>query len=246
MTLGSADATGTIREEVHRVSVGEQKIALVLHLPPRVPASCVVACHGLGASKNSEKYLLLGREFPAAGLALCRFDFRGSGESDGTYAESTIASRIEDLEALLDFLHGHPALTRRFGLLGSSMGGFVALHAAARRRPTMPVVTWNSPATLRGLLRSSSPDVAGLGSAFFEELERGSLADSPPGVAFSLTIQAERDEVVPPSHGRTLFERAADPKELHVLKEADHRLTEMPHRLEAVALSLRWLSRYLA
>lgn len=246
MTLGSADATGTIREEVHRVSVGEQKLALVLHLPPRVPASCVVACHGLGASKDSEKYLLLSREFPAAGLALCRFDFRGSGESDGTYAESTIASRIEDLEAVLDFLRGHPALAGRFGLLGSSMGGFVALHVAAGRRPTIPVVTWNAPATLRGLLRSASADVAGLGSAFFDELERGSLADTPPGVACSLTIQAERDEVVSPSHGRILFERAADPKELHILKGADHRLSDMAHRLEAVALSLRWLTHYLA
>lgn len=246
MTLGSADATGTIREEAHRISVGDQKLALVLHLPPRVPASCVVACHGLGASKDSEKYLLLSREFPAAGLALCRFDFRGSGESDGAYAESTIASRIEDLEAVLDFLAGHPALTGRFGLLGSSMGGFIALHVAARRRPTMPVVTWNSPATLRGLLRSSSSDVAGLGRPFFEELETSAFADIPPGVGFSLTIQAERDEVVPPSHGRLLFDRAADPKELHVLKGADHRLTDMPHRLEAVALSLRWLVRYLA
>ncbi len=235
-----------IREEVHRVQVGDQKIALVLHLPPRVPASCVVACHGLGASKDSEKYLLLSREFPAAGLALCRFDFRGSGESDSAYAESTVATRVADLKAVLDFLAGHPALAGHFGLLGSSMGGFIALHVAARRRPAMPVVTWNSPATLRGLLRSASPDVAGLGSAFFEELERGSLADSPPGVPFTLTIQAERDEVVPPSHGQTLFERAADPKEHHVLKGANHRLTDMTHRREAVALSLGWLSRHLA
>lgn len=235
-----------VREEVHRVSVGDQKLALVLHLPPRTPAPCVVACHGLGASKDSEKYLLLGREVPAAGLVLCRFDFRGSGESDGANALSTVASRIADLEAVLDFLASHRALTGRFGLLGSSMGGFIALHVAARRRPPMPVVTWNAPATLRGLRRSTSEDVAGLGGAFFDELEKGSLADTPPGVAYSLTIQAERDEVVPSSQGQILFDRAADPKELHVLTGADHRLSDMTHRTQAVALSLRWLTRYLA
>ncbi len=234
------------REEVHRVQVGDQKLALVLHLPSRTPVPCVVACHGLGASKDSEKYLLLGREVPTAGLALCRFDFRGSGESDGAYALSTVASRIADLEAVLDFLAGHRALTGRVGLLGSSMGGFIALHVAARRRPPIPVVTWNAPATLRGLLRSTSEDMAGLGRAFFDELEKGSLADTPPGVAFSLTIQAERDEVVSPSHGRIVFDRAADPKELHILKGADHRLSDMAHRMEAVTLSLRWLSRYLS
>ncbi len=245
MTLGRADTSTAGRQEIHRVSVGDQKVALVLHLPPRIPAPWVVACHGLGASKDSEKYLLLGREFPTAGLALCRFDFRGSGESDGVYADSTVASRVADLEAVLNHLAGHRALTGRFGLLGSSMGGFIALHVAARRRPPMPVVTWNAPATLRGLRRSASEDVAGLGRAFFDELEKGSVADTPQGVAFSLTIQAERDEVVSPSHGQILFDRAADPKELHVLEGADHRLSDMTHRREAVALSLRWLTRYL-
>ncbi len=232
------------REEVHRVQVGDQKLALVLHLPPHTPAPCVIACHGLAASKDSEKYLLLGRAFPAAGLALCRFDFRGSGESDGNYAESTVASRLADLETVLDFLVGHRALTGRFGLLGSSMGGFIALWVAARWRPPMPLVTWNAPATLRSLLRSTSEDVAGLGKAFFEELARGALADTPAGVPFSLTIQAEKDEVVPPEHGRVLFDRAADPKELHILKGADHRLSDMTHRLHAVRLSLGWFSRY--
>ncbi|MBI4588091.1 MAG: alpha/beta fold hydrolase [Candidatus Rokubacteria bacterium] len=234
-----------MREEVHRISVADQKLSLVLHLPARSPAACVIACHGLGASKDSEKYLLLGREFPKAGLALCRFDFRGCGESDGSYAESTVASRIVDLQAILDWLTRHPQLTGRFGLLGSSMGGFVALHVAARRRPAMPVVTWNAPATLRGLQRSTSEDVAGLDGAFFEELATGAFAETPAGVAFSLTLQAERDEVVPPSHGRILFDRAAEPKELHVLKGADHRLTDMAHRREAIALSLRWLAGHL-
>ncbi len=237
--------TPGIREEVHRVAVGEPKLALVVHLPPRTPSPCVVACHGLAASKDSEKYLLLGREFPKAGLALCRFDFRGSGESDGAYAESTVAGRIADLEAVLDFLAKHPALDRRFGLLGSSMGGFVAVHVAARRRPAMPAITWNAPATLRGLLRSTAEDVAGLGRAFFDELATGALADTPAGVAFSLTIQAERDQVVRPSHGQILFDRAVEPKELHILKGADHRLSDMAHRMEAVSLSLDWLSRHL-
>ena len=234
-----------IREEVHRVQVGDQKLALVLHLPPRIPAPCVVACHGLGASKDSNKYLLLGREFPRVGQALCRFDFRGSGESDGAYAETTVATRVADLKAVLDFLAEHPALSGRVGLLGSSMGGFIALHVAASRRPAMPVVTWNAPATLRGLLKSSSSDLAGLGRAFFDELDTGAFADTPAGVGLSLTIQAERDEVVPPSHGRLLFDRAAAPRDLHILKGADHRLSEMPHRMEALTLSLSWLTRYL-
>jgi pimeloyl-ACP methyl ester carboxylesterase len=226
------------------VVVGGEQVALVLHLPARRPARPVVACHGLGASKDSDKYLLLAREVPRAGLALCRFDFRGSGESDGAGADSTVSSRIADLEAVLEFLARHPALDGPAGLLGSSMGGFIALHVAARR-PGMPVVTWNAPATLRGLLPSGSPDVAGLGRAFFAEIE-GALGDTPAGVPGALVIQAERDEVVPPEHGRILWRRARDPRELVLLRDADHRLTDMAHRQEAVRLSLEWLRRHLA
>lgn len=222
-----------------------QKISLALHLPENTPAFCVVACHGLGASKGSDKYLLLGREFPRGGLALCRFDFRGCGESDGSYAEGTVAGRIRDLRTVLDLLAGHPDLDGRFGLLGSSMGGFVALFAAREMRTPIPTVTWNCPATLRGLEGKRDGDVAGLGPAFFAELLTRRYADAPPGVPWTLTIQGDRDEVVPPAHGPMLYVQAAPPRRLVILEGADHRLTEMAHRMRAVEESLRWFEKYL-
>ncbi|MBI4607682.1 MAG: alpha/beta fold hydrolase [Candidatus Rokubacteria bacterium] len=234
-----------MREEVHRIPVDGQKVALVLHLPERTPAPCVVACHGLGASKDSEKYLLLGREFPGAGLVLARFDFRGCGESDGVYSESTIGTRVRDAEGVLEFLVGHPELNGRFGLLGSSMGGYVALFVAAAGRLSGPVVTWNCPATLRGLDPTRSQDLLGLGAAFFDELRAGRYVDAPSGVRCSLTIQADHDEVVPPHHGQLLFDRAAEPRELVLLCGADHRLSDTRHRLEALTRSLAWFGRFL-
>ena len=51
-------------ESRFRVTVGAAEVAGVLHLPEdgRGRWPCVVACHGMGASKDSDKYLLLGRE----------------------------------------------------------------------------------------------------------------------------------------------------------------------------------------
>jgi len=86
-----------MKVERFSVEVEEAEVVGVLHLPAAGPAACVVACHGMGACKDSDKYLLLGREFPEAGLALARFDFRGSGESGGLYRNATVASRISDL-----------------------------------------------------------------------------------------------------------------------------------------------------
>ena len=98
-----------IEDDKHTVALPGARLALVVHAPPgrrRVP--CVIACHGLAASKDSDKYLLLGAELPAAGLALARFDFRGCGESPGKEDETTVATRIEDAQAVLTHLGAHP------------------------------------------------------------------------------------------------------------------------------------------
>ena len=221
------------------VTVGAADVAGVLHLPAERPAPCVIACHGMGASKDSDKYLLLARELPAAGLALARFDFRGCGESGGLHRDATIETRVADLEAVLDHLAKRPALDGRFGLLGSSLGGFVALWAASRVAPgTLPVVTWNAPASLREL-PGADPDQPG--QALVAEVRRGGWDAAPAGVEGVLVVQADRDEVVPPAHGRALYERAREPRRLHTIAGADHRLSQMEHRREALEVSRGWL-----
>ncbi len=231
--------------ERHCVSSSSAKLALVLHLPDGPGAfPCIVACHGLSASKDSDKYLLLGEEFPRAGLALARFDFRGCGESTGREDETTVATRIEDAGAVLAFLGVHPRLDRRFGLLGSSMGGFVALHVAAARGDGIPVVTWNAPASLADL--DDSQDSPATGMPFLLELSSGRYADSPRGVPRHLVIQAEADEVVPVEHGSVLHARAGEPCDFVIVPGADHRLTDMAHRRDAVARSLDWFRCHLA
>ena len=233
-------------ESGFRVTVGAAEVAGVLHLPDGPgPWPCVVACHGMGASKDSDKYLLLGRELPAAGLALARFDFRGSGESGGRHEDATIETRVADLEGVLDHLAKRPELNGRFGLLGSSLGGYVALWAAAARAggAPLPVVTWNAPVSLREL---PGADTEQAGRALVAEVLRGDRAEAPAGVARVLVIQADRDDVVPPAHARRHFERVAEPRALHVIAGADHRLSDPDHRREALEQSRRFMLHHLA
>ena len=78
-SLGAA-----VTAERFSVGVGGAEVVGVLHRPRlHEPSPCVVACHGMGASKDSYKYLLLPCELPPARLALVRFDFRGSGVAGG-------------------------------------------------------------------------------------------------------------------------------------------------------------------
>jgi pimeloyl-ACP methyl ester carboxylesterase len=233
--------------ERHAVDVAGGRLCLVLHLPDaggRVP--CVVACHGLGASKDSDKYLMLGAELPAAGFALARFDFRGCGESTGVEADSTIASRIADVEAVLARLARHPRLSGAFGLLGSSLGGFVALHVASRAPAVRAVVTWNAPAHLDGLLDDERAERPGIGVALIEEIATHRYDRTPPGVARHLVVQGDMDDVVGVEHGAVLHARAAEPCELMVIAGGDHRLGDGAHRRQALEASVAWIQRFVA
>ena len=221
------------------------KLALMLHLPETAGRmACVVACHGLHASKDSDKYLLLGDALPTAGLALARFDFRGCGESSGREDETTIATRIEDVEAVLALLESHPRLDGRFGLLGSSLGGFVALFVASRR-PGTPVVTWNAPASLTELANDDLDESRNLGIPFALEFMKGDYALAPAGVPRHLCVHGDADDVVALDHGVALHERAGEPCDLLVIDGGDHRLTDMAHRTRAVTASRDWLRRFL-
>jgi pimeloyl-ACP methyl ester carboxylesterase len=231
--------------ERHAVPVADGTLALVLHTPdPAAAVPCVIACHGLSASKDSEKYLLLAEALPAAGLALARFDFRGCGESSGREDETTIASRIEDVEAVLARLEGHARLNGRFGLLGSSLGGFVALFVASRRAG-MPVVTWNAPASLTELANDELQENRGLGVPFAIEYMSGRYALAPRGITRHLVIHGDADDVVAVDHGVDLHDQAAPPCDILIINGGDHRLTDPAHRAAAVAASRDWLKRFL-
>jgi uncharacterized protein len=254
-----------VTAERHTVAVPGGRLCLVLHLPDaRGPVPCVVACHGLGASKDSDKYVLLGAELPAAGFALARFDFRGCGESSGREEDTTIATRIQDVEAVLAHLARDPRLSGEVGLLGSSMGGFVALHVAARttaavapvdgghgrgarlpERGPSAVVTWNAPSDLHELANDEKRDGGGLGVSFFLELATHQYESTPVGVARHLVIQGEADDVVTVEHGTVLHARAAEPCDIVIIPGADHRLTNLDHRRRAVTASVAWFQRYL-
>ena len=77
------------------------------------------------------------------GQAYVRFDYRGHGESDGKFEDGTITDWLNDALLVLDEIAGKPVI-----LVGSSMGGWIALLAALAR-----------PETIAGLIGiASSPD----------------------------------------------------------------------------------------
>ncbi len=231
-----------------RAPVGGLNLAAVLHLPEvgQRPWPCVVTAHGLLSSKDSDKYVQIAEEFSRAGMAVCRFDFRGCGESEGTLEETTVAQRAADLRAVVELMRAHPALNGRVALLGSSLGGYVALFVANRDFKVKAVAAWATPANLDDF--AERPEAArrqGLGDAFIAELKEGRYLRAAVGTRYCLIVHGDQDELVPLAHAQQLAQMALNPKQLEIIPGGNHQLTDASHRSEAIRLSLNWIGRYL-
>lgn len=223
-----------------------QKIAGILHLPERHKPLCVIASHGLLSSKDSEKYIALGERFSQEEMAMLRFDFRGIGESEGRMEDDTVSRRVIDLGTAIAFVRSHPALGKKIGFIGSSLGGYVSLIRASMDQQIKGVVTWATPFHLDDLKSNKGTEGHPLPEqAFFEDLPKHRLLPLLPRVTNCMVIHGEKDELVPVDQAWEIFHNLGAPKEIHMIEGADHRLTQPAHRQRAIQLTVDWFKKVM-
>ncbi len=119
------------------------RLETLVAMPKAAPRGLCVVCHPHplfgGAMTNKVVYTLAASALKAD-YATARFNFRGVGKSTGLYdearGETDDALAVEAwLRAQLALVSGQDAATLPLVLAGFSFGAYVALKAAARRRP---------------------------------------------------------------------------------------------------------------
>lgn len=96
------------------------------HVPGGAPG--VLFCSGFTSDMTGTKATALERFCVAERRAFTRFDYRGHGASSGRFEDGTIGGWAEDALAIVDRLAEGPLI-----IVGSSMGGWVALLVALAR-----------------------------------------------------------------------------------------------------------------
>lgn len=219
----------------------------LLHEPllwPNVP--CVILCHGLLSSMASPKFGLLASELGQRGIAALRFDFRGCGESEGRLEESTVSARLNDLIRVLKALREELDHTGPLGIMGSSMGGFIALLAKKVAKGVSALCVWATPFEPLDLISlGKGQDQGKLGLSFYEDLKRHTLNDMKGRLSHILVIHGARDEIVPVEHALRTNGLASPPKKLWIIEGGDHRLSDPHHRREATRLTVQWFEEHL-
>lgn len=137
--------THEIRDSIVFVNEG-QKIFAVFHKPEGVVNPPVVLmCHGLAGHKTGRYrvYVDLAERLLEKKIAVLRFDFRGCGDSEGSFEDTTLKRELSDARVALDFLLQRSDIDHeRIGFFGRSLGASVAVLMAAESQKAKSLVLW--------------------------------------------------------------------------------------------------------
>jgi pimeloyl-ACP methyl ester carboxylesterase len=205
---------------------------------------------GFMSNMASTKASFLDDYAAREGRAYLRFDYSGHGESEGKFEDGTIGAWLEEALAIIRAESAGPQI-----LIGSSMGGWLALHAAralmqageAERLAGLVLIAPAVDMTERLIFEKLSPESRATLEAEARCVMPSSYSDSPYVITRRLIedgrrhlmldatirthcpvhiLQGMKDEDVPWPHAMALVEHlAGDPVVLSLVKDGDHRLS---------------------
>jgi pimeloyl-ACP methyl ester carboxylesterase len=88
----------------------------------------VIFCSGYASNMLGTKAEFLDQRCAESGLSFLRFDYQGHGQSSGNFTDGTIGDWFEDASIVFERLTEGPQI-----LIGSSMGGWIALMLALKQ-----------------------------------------------------------------------------------------------------------------
>jgi hypothetical protein len=185
-----------------------------------------------------------------------RFDFYGSGDSDGSFEDFTIQTELNDAVAGLDWLLAQPGIdSRRVGVVGLSFGGGVTALLVGCDPRVKAAVFWNAFALphdhfLEYMEANPVPDgiIGGLrfGPDFATVVHNTDIIGALRNYAGpGLVIHSTKDEAIPRKEADALKAVLGDRGELVLIEGADHTFKHPSWRREVFAVTTRWLLAHL-
>lgn len=246
-----------------------QQLVGILHVPDRLKhegkAPGVIMFHGFTGNKIEAHRLFVhvARALCDSGFVVLRFDFRGSGDSDGKFDDMTIPGEVSDAERALDFLMEQRWVDKeKIGVIGLSMGGRVAAVIASKDKRVKFVILYSaSLGPLReGFLSYIGEEGLGrlnsgraikvengwyLKKPFFETVDDPVPLDVMDKIKVPvLLVHSDTDQVVSIEDsvkGYEIVKKLNDKNDLYVVKGGDHTFSERKHSREVIKKTLEWL-----
>ena len=197
-----------------------QRLAGVLHAPAKSFAGIVIL-HGFGSSKDG-KAKKLARFFASRGYAALRFDFTGCGESGGALRGEIARQEISDARRAISVLRRRGF--KRIGVIGSSLGGLIAIAVTARVGERIKATVALCPPTR------------------FDDFNALAKARRTNKILF---IHGTADEVVPVQESQALYAAAREPKKIVLVRGANHRFSQAKHLRRVEREAAAWFNKFV-
>lgn len=213
-----------------------------IHIPANVEGKipAVAIFHGFTGNRMEPHFIFvkLSRELEMAGIASVRFDFSGSGESDGEFYDMTVTREIDDARCILEYLFSLDFVdTSKVSIVGLSLGGAISSYIAGEYRDRLyKVILWAPAGNMKDIAKNAvenNPtiqekgyiDLGGLllSQDFYYDLQKYDFFEAikkyPRDV---LIIHGTNDTTVPIDVGRKYKEILANRANLIEVDGADH------------------------
>ena len=218
------------RENVAYIEVGGRSIAY--RSRPGL-ALTLVFLPGYASDMEGNKALALDAFAERRGLAMLRLDYSGTGSSAGQFADGTLSAWLEEALTAVDQLTKGPLI-----LIGSSMGGWLALHLALLRPERVQALVGIAAApdfTDWGFADGAEAERAGLALGFWQSGQQLLLLHKEIAIHCPVRLlHGEQDNDVPLDVAfKTMRALRSADVQLTVLKGGGHRLSE-PHEIDAI------------
>ena len=188
---------------------------------------------GYASDMEGTKALALDGFADQRGLAMLRLDYSGTGSSGGKFEDGTLALWLEEVLAAVARLTQGPLI-----VVGSSMGGWLALHLALLRPERVAALLGIAAApdfTDWGFSDGQTAERQGISRAFWESGQQLLLLNDEIAIDCPVRlIHGEKDSDVPLDIAfRTMRALRSSDVQLTVIKGGGHRLSE-PHEIDAI------------
>jgi pimeloyl-ACP methyl ester carboxylesterase len=181
-----------------------------IYHPPKGPSPRshgVVLCYPFGQEymRSHRAFRQLANLLSRRGFHVFRFDYHGTGDSDGESTEASVNEWPRDVGRAIDELEGNADI-ERVSLVGLRLGAAMATLCARGRADIDDLVLWDpvvSGSAYLGEVLADHPDplegtVGVLGFPLTEkqrqELEQIDLAATPPSEARPFLVVSDQDE----------------------------------------------------
>jgi len=222
----------------HTLLSNGKKLFGMLHMPivnedTKVPL--VLMLHGFAGNKSGRYRLFvhLSEQLAKCGIASFRFDFRGAGDSEGDFRDTTIHTMLEDGLSAFKYIHHIPHIdSEKISFVGLSMGGCIA-SLLTEQLSTKSLSLWAAVYDGKPWIKSQQTEYMGteLHTDFIDQflaVDMKKTLKNIKDVPFSYFVGKE-DPMIFHYHYQKYKENRED-GEFHLLDRSDHSFSDKEER----------------